>query len=98
MIVTFREVRAAEYAFTIHAPTAMGQRTRARSFEAMASSREAGDETRVPWPVAVSFLIDPLGNSFTLPDVYALADPLRSAFPNNRYVEAKIPEIERWGL
>ncbi len=90
MIVMSREVPAAEYAFRIHAPTPMGQRTPARRFEAMASYREAGDETRVPWPVAVSFPIDPLGNSFTLPDVYALADPLRSALPNNRHVEAKI--------
>ncbi len=44
----------------------------------------------VPWPVAVSFLIRPLPESFTLPDVYAIADPLRRAFPNNRHVEAKI--------
>lgn len=56
----------------------------------MPSSRETGDETRVPWPVAVSFLIDPLGEKFTLPEVYALADPLKRAFPNNRHIEAKI--------
>lgn len=56
----------------------------------MPSSRETGDETRVPWPVAVSFLIDPLGESFTLSEVYALADPLKRAFPNNRHIEAKI--------
>ena len=56
----------------------------------MPSPRETGDETRVPWPVAVSFLIDPLGESFTLSEVYALADPLKRAFPNNRHIEAKI--------
>jgi hypothetical protein len=44
----------------------------------------------VPWPVAVSFLIRPLPDDFTLPDVYAIADPLRGAFPNNKHVEAKI--------
>jgi len=43
----------------------------------MANPRADGDESRVPWPVAVSFLIDPLGDSFTLPEVY-------------RHVEAKI--------
>jgi hypothetical protein len=47
-------------------------------------------ESHVPWPVAVSFLIRPLGDSFVLADVYALADPLRSAFPQNQHVEAKI--------
>ncbi len=46
--------------------------------------------SNVPWPVAVSFLIQPLGDEFELHDVYALADPLRRAFPNNRHVEAKI--------
>ena len=56
----------------------------------MAHSREIGNESSVPWPIAVSFLIDPLGESFTLPEVYALADPLKRAFPNNRHVEAKI--------
>jgi hypothetical protein len=44
----------------------------------------------VPWPIAVSFLIQPLPEQFSLPDVYAMADPLRRAFPNNRHVEAKI--------
>ena len=47
-------------------------------------------ESHVPWPVAVSFLIRPLGDSFGLADVYALADPLRLAFPKNNHVEAKI--------
>jgi hypothetical protein len=49
---------------------------------------EAGKN--VPWPIAVSFLIQPLGEQFSLSDVYAMADPLRRAFPNNRHVEAKI--------
>ena len=44
----------------------------------------------VPWPVAVSFLIRPLPEEFELSDVYAIADPVRRAFPNNRHVEAKI--------
>jgi Dam-replacing family/Dam-replacing HTH domain len=47
-------------------------------------------DKNVPWPVAVSFLIAPLGDSFTLPEVYAIADPLRIAFPNNHHVDAKI--------
>lgn len=46
--------------------------------------------TNVPWPVAVSFLIRPLPETFSLPEVYAIADPLQKAFPNNRHVEAKI--------
>ena len=32
----------------------------------------------------------PLDESFTLPEVYAIAEPLRRSFPNNRHVEAKI--------
>ena len=40
--------------------------------------------------MAVSFLIRPLPPEFSLPDVYAIADPLRKAFPNNKHVEAKI--------
>jgi hypothetical protein len=52
--------------------------------------KESRGESRVPWPVAVSFLIRPLDESFTLPEVYALADPLRLAFPDNKHVEAKI--------
>jgi len=44
----------------------------------------------VPWPVAVSFLIRPLPDVFSLPEVYAIAAPLREAFPSNRHVEAKI--------
>ena len=44
----------------------------------------------VPWPLAVSFLIRPLPDEFALADVYAIATPLRRAFPNNRHVEAKI--------
>jgi hypothetical protein len=46
--------------------------------------------SNVPWPVAVSFLIRPLPEVFALPDVYAIADPLRKAFANNQHVEAKI--------
>ncbi len=38
----------------------------------------------------MSFLIRPLGETFTLAQVYALADPLRLAFPDNKHVEAKI--------
>ena len=45
---------------------------------------------QVPWPIAVSFLIRPLDESFTLPEVYAIAEPLRRSFPNNHNVEAKI--------
>ena len=52
------------------------------------SSSVAGNN--VPWPIAVSFLIQPLPENFSLPDVYAMAEPLRRAFPNNRHVEAKI--------
>ena len=48
------------------------------------------DNKNVPWPLAVSFLIRPLPAEFSLPDVYALADPLRKAFPNNKHVDAKI--------
>ncbi len=44
----------------------------------------------VPWPIAVSFLIRPLPAEFSLAEVYAVADPLRHAFPNNNHVEAKI--------
>jgi hypothetical protein len=40
--------------------------------------------------VAVSFLIRPLPDAFSLPEVYAIADPLRKAFPNNNHVDAKI--------
>ena len=47
-------------------------------------------EKQVPWPVAVSFLIRPLDDEFTLPQVYAVAEPLRRAFPKNHHVEAKI--------
>jgi len=53
----------------------------------MPPDRSAGN---VPWPVAVSFLIEPLPELFSLVDVYAIAHPLRRAFPNNRHVEAKI--------
>jgi hypothetical protein len=35
-------------------------------------------------------LIKPLPESFALSDVYAVAQPLRRAFPNNRHVEAKV--------
>jgi hypothetical protein len=44
----------------------------------------------VPWPVAVSFLIRPLPEVFSLPEVYAIAEPVRRAFPNNHHVNAKI--------
>jgi hypothetical protein len=47
-------------------------------------------DSQVPWPIAVSFLIRPLDDSFTLPEVYAIAQPLRRSFPNNGHVEAKI--------
>jgi hypothetical protein len=47
-------------------------------------------EGNVPWPIAVSFLIRPLPEEFSLPEVYAIADPLRRAFPNNNHVRAKI--------
>ncbi|MGB8265457.1 MAG: DpnI domain-containing protein [Candidatus Velthaea sp.] len=53
----------------------------------MASGQGGGN---VPWPVAVSFLIRPLPDVFSLPEVYAIADPLRKAFPNNHHVNAKI--------
>jgi hypothetical protein len=56
--------------------------------EADAATR--GRDSNVPWPVAVSFLIRPLPAEFTLPEVYAVADPLRQAFPSNNHVEAKI--------
>jgi len=46
--------------------------------------------TNVPWPLAVSFLIRPLPAAFSLPEVYAIAEPLRKAFPNNNHVDAKI--------
>jgi hypothetical protein len=48
------------------------------------------NDSRLPWPIAVSFLIRPLDESFTLSEVYAIAEPLRRSFPNNRPVEAKI--------
>jgi len=47
-------------------------------------------EKNVPWPLAVSFLIRPLPDVFSLPEVYAIADPLRVAFPSNRHVDAKV--------
>jgi len=46
--------------------------------------------SRTPWPIAVSFLVRPLPDSFTLRQVYDIAQPLRRAFPNNKHVEAKI--------
>jgi hypothetical protein len=47
----------------------------------------ACDQSRnnVPWPVAVSFLIRPLPAVFSLPGVYAIAEPLRKAFPNKSF-------------
>jgi hypothetical protein len=51
---------------------------------------EEQKRTNVPWPVAVSFLIRPLPDVFSLPEVYAIAEPLRFAFPNNNHVDAKI--------
>jgi len=56
----------------------------------MAGAMASSEHGRVPWPVAVSALIRPLPDDFTLPEVYAIADPLRLAFPNNKHVEAKI--------
>lgn len=52
----------------------------------------ATEQTRskVPWPIAVSFLIRPLPEAFSLPEVYAIAEPLRRTFPNNNHVDAKI--------
>ena len=47
-------------------------------------------DARVPWLIAVSFLIRPLDESSTLPEVYAIAEPLRRSFPGNHNVEAKI--------
>jgi hypothetical protein len=38
----------------------------------------------------VSFPIRPLPAEFSLPEVYAVADPLHLAFPNNNHVRAKI--------
>lgn len=51
---------------------------------------ERGESGRIPWPLAVSLLIAPLGDEFSLPEVYSVADPLRRLFPKNRHVEAKI--------
>ncbi len=58
----------------------------------MAFRLDAGgvSDPQVPWPIAVSFLIRPLDESFTLQEVYAIAEPLRRSFPNNHNVEAKI--------
>jgi hypothetical protein len=53
-------------------------------------AENSAHSSRTPWPIAVSFLIRPLGETFTLAQVYALADPLRLAFPDNKHVEAKI--------
>ena len=47
-------------------------------------------DARVPWLIAVSFLIRSLDESSTLPEVYAIAEPLRRSFPGNHNVEAKI--------
>ena len=47
-------------------------------------------DARVPWPIAVSILIRTLDESFTLPEVYAIAEPLRRTFQDNHNVEAKI--------
>ena len=47
-------------------------------------------DAQVPWPIAVSILIRQLDETFTLPEVYAIAEPLRRSFPNNHNVEAKI--------
>ena len=52
-------------------------------------------DARVPWLIAVSFLIRPLDESSTLPEVYAIAEPLRRSFPGNHNVEAKIRQIRR---
>lgn len=52
-------------------------------------------DARVPWLIAVSFLIRPLDESSTLPEVYAIAEPLRRSFPDNHNVEAKIRQSLR---
>jgi hypothetical protein len=56
----------------------------------LAESVDRQRPANVPWPIAVSFLIRPLPDEFGLSDVYAIADPVRRAFPTNRHVEAKI--------
>jgi hypothetical protein len=44
----------------------------------------------VRWPIAVSFLIRSLDETFTLSEVYAVAEPLRRIFLTNQNIEAKI--------
>ena len=61
-----------------------------RVYQKYGSMSSSAPGRNVPWPIAVSFLIQPLAEQFALPEVYAMADPLRRAFPNNRHVEAKI--------
>jgi hypothetical protein len=53
----------------------------------MAAKQSGGN---VPWPVALLSLIEPLPDVFSLTEVYAIAEPLRKAFPNNHHAEAKI--------
>lgn len=47
-------------------------------------------QSRVPWPLAVQLLIRELPDEFSLSEVYATAEPLRKAFPDNHHIEAKI--------
>ncbi len=44
----------------------------------------------MPWPLAVRLIVRRLPQAFSLSEVYAIAEPLRKAFPGNRHVEAKI--------
>ena len=55
---------------------------RFRTSALVVTPRASGNN--VPWPVAVSFLIRPLPDAFSLPEIYAIAEPLQRAFPNNR--------------
>lgn len=48
---------------------------------ALGSDTRCVTDARVPWPITVSFLIRPLDQSFTLPEAYAIAEPLRRKFP-----------------
>jgi hypothetical protein len=47
-------------------------------------------KSHVPWPLAVQLLVRMLPEEFSLGDVYATAEPLRKAFPDNHHIEAKI--------
>jgi hypothetical protein len=58
-----------------------------REWRRMAVNR---GETQVPWPMAVASLIESLPETFMLAEVYALAESLGRAFPNNKHIQAKI--------